>query len=284
VALHRQTSQLGLTSSLKCMALPYISSLCGSLSDLDALHATRESKVRLDMASGALVGTVGAGRTARQVAPLLAKWLTVASGKGGNGKTSTSLNLAVFAAHAGLKVCLTDLDSQRTLSRWHDRRPPKAPEIVLWQGRLTDARRAIEEIDGVDGLDLVIIDTPPSIDDYPDAVQALIKRSNLVLVPTTQGTADLDSVIEWMQYLRRERANAAFLLNRAQRTFATYHRARLRLNRSGALCPIDVRQLEDVQATHDLGVGVLEMNRSKAVEDYQGVYDFVCGQIGIEHR
>ena len=48
-----------------------------------------------------------------------AKWLLCASGKGGNGKTSTSLNLAVFATNAGLKVCIVDLDNQRTLSRWH---------------------------------------------------------------------------------------------------------------------------------------------------------------------
>jgi chromosome partitioning protein len=211
-----------------------------------------------------------------------ARWLCIASGKGGTGKTTTSLNLAVFAAHAGLSVCLVDLDSQRSLSRWHDRRPEQAPEIALWAGRFTDVRQAISEIQAR-GLDLVVIDTPPSIDAHPAEVNALIRRSDLVLVPTTQGTTDLDSAIEWMNYLSREGIRSAFLLNRAQRTFGTYRRAKLRLNKAGPLCPVDVRQLEDIQATHDLGVGVLEIARSRAIEDYEGLWDFVSSQLGIRH-
>jgi chromosome partitioning protein len=209
------------------------------------------------------------------------KWLLIASGKGGNGKTSSTLNLGVIAVHAGLKTCLVDLDTQRTLSRWHDRRPPDAPEIMLWQGRLADATRAIAEIGGVQDLDLVIVDTPPTVDEHLDAVDALINKADLVLIPTTQGTADLDSVIEWMAYIRRSKSRAAFVINRAQRTFGTYQKAKKRLNRSGTLCPMDIRQLEDVQATHDLGVGVKEMSRSRATEDYEGVWDYVCAEMEI---
>lgn len=209
------------------------------------------------------------------------KWLLIASGKGGNGKTSSSLNLGVIAVHAGLKTCLVDLDTQRTLSRWHDRRPPDAPEIMLWQGRLVDATKAIAEIEGVQDLDLVIVDTPPTVDEHLDAVDALINKADLVLIPTTQGTADLDSVIEWMAYIRRSKSRAAFVINRAQRTFGTYQRAKKRLNKSGPLCPMDIRQLEDVQATHDLGVGVKEMSRSRATEDYEGVWDYVCAELEI---
>jgi chromosome partitioning protein len=211
-----------------------------------------------------------------------AKWLLCASGKGGNGKTSTSLNLAVFAIHAGLKVCVVDLDNQKTLSRWHGRRPKEAPEIILWQGHLNDVSKAVTEIDAVDDINLVIVDTPPSIDDHPEAVHTLVAKADLVLVPTTQGTADLDSVIEWMAYLTREKAQAAFLLNRVNRTFGTYQRAKRRLVKAGVLCPVDIRQLEDVQATHDLGVGVLEMSRSRAVEDYEGVWDYACNLLGVK--
>ena len=210
-----------------------------------------------------------------------AKWLLVASGKGGNGKTTSSLNLGVVAAYAGLKVCLVDLDSQRSLSRWHDRRPTDAPELMLWQGRLDDAKRAIQEIDEVENLDLVIVDTPPTVDEHLSAMDALIRRSNFALVPTTQGTVDLDSVVEWMTYLRRFDVRAAFVINRAQRTYGTYQKAKKRLNRAGPLCPMDIRQLEDIQATHDLGVGVKEMSKSRAIEDYEGVWDYLCAEMEI---
>jgi chromosome partitioning protein len=210
-----------------------------------------------------------------------AKWLLVASGKGGNGKTTSSLNLGVVAAHVGLNVCLVDLDSQRSLSRWHDRRPADAPELKLWQGRLVDAKRAIQEIDEVEVLDLVIVDTPPTVDEHLSAMDALIRRSSFVLVPTTQGTVDLDSVVEWMTYLRRFDVRAAFVINRAQRTYGTYQKAKKRLNRAGPLCPMDIRQLEDIQATHDLGVGVKEMSKSRAIEDYEGVWDYLCAELEI---
>jgi len=211
----------------------------------------------------------------------MAKWLCVASGKGGNGKTSTTLNIAVFAAHAGLKVCMVDLDRQRTLGRWHERRDPLAPEIMLYVGIVPEVQQAISDIDTVDDIDLVIVDTPPSLDEHPADVARLLQRSDFVLVPTTQGTADLDSVIEWMALLKRQGIKSAFLINRAQRNFATYRDARNRLVRVGDLCPVDIRQLEDVQRTHTIGVGVLEMARSAAAEDYQGLWDYLRNQMGM---
>ena len=99
-----------------------------------------------------------------------AKWLTVSSGKGGSGKSSTILNLAVFAAHEGLRVCVVDLDSQQSLRIWHEARPVEAPDISLWHGKLRDVQQAIDDIDGRAEFDLVLVDTPPGLDDYPKPV------------------------------------------------------------------------------------------------------------------
>jgi chromosome partitioning protein len=215
------------------------------------------------------------------------KWLLVASGKGGSGKTSTSLNLAVIAANAGFKVCLVDLDTQRTLAIWHERRKARSEriaEILLWQGELTHASRAINEIGEVEELDLVIIDTPPSLDHFINDISKLVARADLVLVPTQQGQPDIDSVVGWMKYLHREKARATFVINRAQRTYGSYQIAKQILNKAGMLCPMDIRQLEDVQACHSMGLGVREMAKSKAEVDFRGVWDFVCGQLGIEQN
>jgi chromosome partitioning protein len=212
----------------------------------------------------------------------VAKWLLVASGKGGSGKTSTSLNLAVYAVHEGLKVVIVDLDRQASLTRWYERRPPAAPPLVLWEGAMTDAKRAVSEIDALDDVDLVIVDTPPGLDDHPDSTRLLVAKADFVLVPTTQGTTDIDSVVEWMGFLRRERAGSAFLLNKVQRTHTRYSKAKARLNRAGLLCPVDVRQLDDIESTHDHGVGVCELRKSRAAEDFGCVWDFVKQQLAIE--
>src|SRR3712207_2259079 len=93
-----------------------------------------------------------------------ARWLVCASGKGGTGKTTTALNLATIAAAAGLRVALVDMDDQQTLSEWHGLRPEDLPDLQLLTIPLLDVGRAIRELGAMAGFDLVIVDTPPGLD------------------------------------------------------------------------------------------------------------------------
>jgi chromosome partitioning protein len=232
----------------------------------------------------ALLGSAkdGAVRTTSRGENKVAKWLVIASGKGGSGKTSASLNMAVYAAHEGLRVVVVDLDRQATLTRWYQRRPDEAPAVILWAGSMSDAAKAIREIDALDGVDLVVVDTPPGLDDHPEATRLLVEKADFVLVPTTQGTADIDSVVEWMKFLKREKARAGFMLNKVQRNHTRYRNAKLRLNRAGALCPVDVRLLDDIEATHDHGVGVCEIRKSKGAEDFGAVWEYTKRQMQLD--
>jgi chromosome partitioning protein len=213
-----------------------------------------------------------------------AKWLVLGSGKGGSGKTTTALNLAAFAANQGLKVILVDMDTQETLIKWHSRRPEEAPSLILHTIPLTKAAEAIERTDqeaASTGVDLVIADTPPGIEEHPKELRLLVDRADYVLVPTTQGTPDVVSVIEWMGFLRREGVRASFLMNRTQRTYASFREARAALLKAGPLCPMDVRQLEDIQSTHKFGVGVCEIRKAKGGEDIEGVWHHVRYEMGL---
>ncbi len=212
------------------------------------------------------------------------KWLVLGSGKGGSGKTTTALNLAALAANEGLKVILVDMDTQETLTQWHSRRPDEAPPLGLFTIPLAKAAKAIEHVDqqAVDaGIDLVIVDTPPGIEDHPKESRLLLDRADYVLVPTTQGTPDVVSVIEWMGFLRREGIRASFLMNRTQRTYASFREARSTLLKAGPLCPMDVRQLEDIQSTHKFGVGICEIRKARGAEDIEGVWYHIRHEIGL---
>jgi chromosome partitioning protein len=57
--------------------------------------------------------------------------------------------------------------------------------------------------------------------------------------------------------------------------------AKKQLNRAGSLCPVDVRQLRDIEATHDYGLGVNEFQGAKGVEDIEAVWEFVQRGLGI---
>jgi chromosome partitioning protein len=207
--------------------------------------------------------------------------LLVASSKGGSGKTVSAINLAVNATHAGLRVATVDLDRQETLTRWIAVRPPEAPEIVHFKIPVDQIGVGMRDIENAEDVDLFIVDTPPGIEDHPEAVRLLMQRADFCLVPTGQGISDLDSVIEWNRLLKREKVRSAFLLNRTKRNAKSFERAKIRLVKEGSLCPFDVRDLEDITNLGVYGVGVLEIRGSRGFDDCEGVWTYVRGQLGI---
>ena len=103
--------------------------------------------------------------------------IAVVAEKGGVGKTTLALTLAVAAVQAGRKVAVFDLDPQATAAQWTDRRDNEFPWVVATPATRLDAAMANAKAQGVD---FVVIDTPPHAG--TDAVEAA-RRSDLVLVP-----------------------------------------------------------------------------------------------------
>lgn len=218
-----------------------------------------------------------------QAASSSTKWLVVASGKGGTSKTTTTLNLATVAAASGMYVAVLDSDEQATLSKWHARReafqkkyPEEAvPSIMLFSRPLRDLERAIHEIEATSGLDLVIVDTPPGLEQRL-LISKLIRRADFVLVPTSQSTADLESAEEFMAAATGFGVRAAFLLSRTNQRWGSYRVAKKLLNSAGNLCPIDVRDLRDIESTHDHGLGINEFGgNAKGGDDVEAVWQYV---------
>jgi chromosome partitioning protein len=103
--------------------------------------------------------------------------VAIVAEKGGVGKTTLSLALAVAAVQAGRKVAVLDLDPQATAAQWTDRRTPEFPWVVATPA--TRLKAAIENAKG-QGVDFLVVDTPPHAGS--DAVEAA-RCADLVLVP-----------------------------------------------------------------------------------------------------
>ena len=103
--------------------------------------------------------------------------VAVVAEKGGVGKTTLALTLAVAAVQAGRKVAVFDLDPQATAAQWTDRRTQEFPWVVATPATRLDAAIANAKEQGVD---FIVIDTPPHAG--TDAVEAA-RRAHLVLVP-----------------------------------------------------------------------------------------------------
>ncbi len=207
------------------------------------------------------------------------KRILVNGPKGGVGKTTLSRNLAVAAALDGLDVATLDLDPQRSLTKWFGKREDDMASISHFEANMApvDVREAIS---GISGFDLVVIDTPPSIEDHPEEFKLLALAADIVLIPTGQSDDDLDSVRPWMRFVRRYGVNAAFILNRVKPRTRAFTEAQRLLLADGRVCPVEIPDYDDIQFTARRGLGVLEVKGAKGIDHMAGVWAFVRQEIG----
>lgn len=143
--------------------------------------------------------------------------LAIVSTKGGVGKTTLAVHLAVAAQGAGIKTLLIDLDPQGSAAQWAKDRARLASQHGRWFKAPLDVRRLFandlaEEIlraEG-EGFGLVIIDTPPHAD-FPAARAA--EAADLVLMPSRPGYFDLHAAKATVTLVNDIKARAFFVMN-----------------------------------------------------------------------
>ena len=116
------------------------------------------------------------------------KTLAILSRKGGTGKTTLAVNLAVAAERAGHRVAIVDLDSQASASEWSDWRAAETPAVIsVHSARLPQVLHKLQQ----DGTTFAILDTPPKIEDIAaDAAKA----ADLAIIPCKLGAFDLKAI------------------------------------------------------------------------------------------
>ncbi len=162
--------------------------------------------------------------------------IIVMSGKGGVGKSSVSVNLAIALAGKGLRIGLMDVDvhgpdiprmlglsgmmaanANRKLDpmRFSDNLSavsieslmPNKDDAIIWRGPVKHGaiRQFIGEVEWGD-LDYLIIDSPPGTGDEPLTVAQLIKDARAVVVTTPQeiALADVRKSINFCRTVKME--------------------------------------------------------------------------------
>ncbi len=125
--------------------------------------------------------------------------------KGGVGKTSLLLMLLIVAWMRLGKVCLIDLDPQRSAENWWNHRSKKTDETepVIDAGvasRLKEMLAAAEH----KGVALSLVDTPGSLDRTMTRAAA---EAHLIIVPTRTSEIDLQSLDDTLSFLQDIRAD-----------------------------------------------------------------------------
>jgi chromosome partitioning protein len=120
---------------------------------------------------------------------MLSKVITIAQQKGGTGKTTLAVHLALgFIKYHKLKVVLIDTDPQGSLGKWFMIRTKKEnsnDNLTFKTASLWGAQYESKTLKN--DHDIVIIDTPPKIES--DA-RPSIEAADLVLIPMSASHVD----------------------------------------------------------------------------------------------
>ena len=134
--------------------------------------------------------------------------ITLASRKGGAGKSTLTAQLAAQCQAAGKRTLVIDADPQGSLSLWHSLRQDGALKLVTPERGL-DRALAFAMIEGTD---YVFIDTAPTM---WVVVQEAIRVATLVLIPARPGFFDLAAVRETVKTARERNKPYAVVINAA---------------------------------------------------------------------
>ena len=118
--------------------------------------------------------------------------------KGGTGKTTLALHLAVATVQQGLNVAVLDLDPQQSAAKWGDRRA--APEPVVLAVAPSRLPLELERVVGA-GADVAYLDTPPRAGS-DNAAQAAARVADLVLLPCRPAILDLEAIAASVESIR----------------------------------------------------------------------------------
>lgn len=135
----------------------------------------------------------------------------ILSMKGGSGKTTTTVHLAVAAAERGMKVVVFDTNhDQLSAVVWSKARKAHGlddPVVIgLDPVKLAGALKAAE----TDGFDLALIDTAPNAG--PDAVD-VAKLIDQAVIPVRPSVFDLAAVNQTIDVVRRANVPARIVLS-----------------------------------------------------------------------
>ena len=208
------------------------------------------------------------------------KVISFISQKGGVGKTTLAIHLAVAFAGDGMNVAIIDLDPQASSAEWKDFRADEMPGVIaIPSSRLTKVLQDLER----SGADVVILDTAPHSEGTAlDAARA----ADLILVPVQPSIMDLRAMRKTTDLLKHVKKPTFAVLNSISTTgAATGAEKAIGAEFGIEVCPVRIgdrvaysRCLISGQSAQEFEPG------GKAAVEVRKLHKWVSGLVGLSAK
>lgn len=200
------------------------------------------------------------------------KILTVANRKGGAGKSTCAAHLVVEAVKEGYKAILIDMDPQKTLDGWWQKREEENPYLI--ETTANDLENTLSKL-SEKKFDLCIIDTPG--DASVNAI-AGIKVADLIVIPSKPTAPDLAAIGRTISMVEESSKSFVFVITQGIiRAKATLQAASV-LSQFGAVAPSVISNRTSYASAMGSGSSACEVDKS-AEEEIKQVWEFVKSRI-----
>lgn len=206
------------------------------------------------------------------------KTIAILSQKGGTGKTTLALHLAVAAELAGHTAAVIDLDPQSSAAGWAESRSGEGPAVVIAHApRLS----AILQAASANGATLAILDTAPH--SQGDALAAA-QAADVILIPCRPGILDLRAIGATVQIAKLAGKKAAVILNACPPQGRALADEAEEAVRGYGVEVAPIRLVQRAAFAHSLAGGQTAQEYEpdgKAAEELNRLYEWSCQLVGM---
>lgn len=197
------------------------------------------------------------------------------SQKGGSGKTTLSIHIAVAAQEDGEKVVLIDTDRQQSASVWGKARSEVNPVVATVTP--SDLENVFEAAKN-ENMSIAIIDSAPHA--APDAVK-IVQTVDFVIIPIRPTALDIAAANNAVEIVKASQKKGGFVLSACPFRAPEIRETREVLNHYGlVISPIEIIERRSFSRALATGRSVTEYEtESKAAQEIRNLWKWIKGEL-----
>lgn len=206
------------------------------------------------------------------------KTIVIANQKGGSGKSTSTVHLAVAAEHAGDgPVLISDTDPQGSTGDWFNQRKkaglstPRYAPLTL--SDLANNLRALKEA----GASYLFIDTAPSIGSVNEELFAV---ADIILIPLNPTPTDLRALVKGLPTIKQSGKPFNFMLARVRPNLRNNDGVAMALDALGLVLPARMHERVIYAESFAHGKTAFEIDpKGVAAQELAAIWESLKGKI-----